>query len=81
MQINEISYKVKECKQLLENLNYNKQLMEHKMSTMNTTEWKNACSNLFSIKVDKSIIFKDINVTHISYYIFYRRKSTQLYKH
>lgn len=51
-QINQISNNVKECKQLLENIDNKKKMMEQNLSTMTETEWIKACSDLISDKVN-----------------------------
>lgn len=69
--IHKISSKLKRCKILLESIKNIKQLMEKNILTMNETEWKKACSDLFSIKVINQIrITKKKKNYHLI--VFYR---------
>ncbi|XP_060849012.1 programmed cell death protein 7 [Rhopalosiphum padi] len=61
IEINQISNIVKECKQLLENMNNNKKNMEQNVLTMTEAEWKKACSNLI---LDKKQIDTMITTLH-----------------
>lgn len=66
VKINEISNSVKECKQLLENLNNCRQLMEQNISAMTKIEWEYACSNLFTLKEQIDTIIKTLNLDNNS---------------
>lgn len=61
VEINQISNIVKECKQLLENMNNNKKHMEQNLSIMTEAEWKKACSDLI---LDKKQIDTIITTLH-----------------
>jgi len=68
VKINEISSNVKECKQLLDQMNNTKQLMNQSISSMVTSEWEKSCSNLLSIQEQIENIIKKLNLDRNSLY-------------
>ncbi|VVC30039.1 Programmed cell death protein 7 [Cinara cedri] len=62
IKIHEISNKVIKCKILLENMKNNKQCMEQNILTMNETEWKNVCSDLYLVKEKLDTLIETLNL-------------------